>query len=174
MQIVREELHMVKLWMRSKQHPCKLLVARTSMMCDECGATVRKEDGYLHCFTCEPTRLACYTCMRQYHGAGSPLDVQPPLPPPFPVLSCVASAKISSVVSFVDMKGSTRAKMNRNVARRYAGGIRSRVAQKVGIHQPYKMLGLGAHRRSHWLRRGHHRLLPRIRIRLCMRRNNRR
>ena len=46
------------------------------MTCDECGATIRKKEGYLHCFTCEPTRIACYTCMRQFHGAGSPPDVQ--------------------------------------------------------------------------------------------------
>ena len=75
-QIVREELRMVKLWKCSEQHSCTILAAKTSMTCDECGATIRRKEGYLHCFTCEPARTACYRCMRQFHGAGLPPDVQ--------------------------------------------------------------------------------------------------
>ena len=75
-QIVREELRMVKLWKCSEQHSCTILAAKTSMTCDECGATIRRKDGYLHCFTCEPARTACYRCMRQFHGAGLPPDGQ--------------------------------------------------------------------------------------------------
>ena len=35
-----------------------------------------KKEGYLHCFTCRPTKVICYTCMRQLQGAGSPPDVK--------------------------------------------------------------------------------------------------
>ena len=112
-----------------------------------------------------PASSACASSM----GLGHLLMLRETL-----VLSCAVSAKISSAVSFVDTKASTRVEMNRNVSRRYGGGIRSRVAQKVGIHQPYKMLCHGAHRRSHSLRRGHHRLLPSLRVRSCKRHYNRR
>ena len=71
-QIVREELQMVKFWKCSEQHSCNILAAKASMTCDECGATIYKKEGYLHCVTCEPTRIACYNCMRQFHGAGPP------------------------------------------------------------------------------------------------------
>ena len=80
------------------------------------------------------------------------------------VLSCAVSAKISSVISLLDMKGSTRVEMNRSVARRYGGGIRSKLARRVGIYQPYKMVCHGAHRRSDPLRPGHHCLLSRIKV----------
>ena len=68
--VVREERQMVKSWLCPEEHPCKLLAANTQMTCDHCGTTVFKREGYLHCFTCEPTKVFCYTCMRQLQGTG--------------------------------------------------------------------------------------------------------
>ena len=156
---------MVKLWWCSKPHPCKRLAARTSMTCDECGATIRKKEGYLHCFTCGPTRLACYTCMRQLHGIVPPTDVQgdpcPELSQFFQDQQCHLSLGHEGMHACGGVQtcyGKTRKWYPEQVG-----------TQREQLHA-VEDVESGADGRSAPLRRRHRCLLPKVKVRLCRRR----